>query len=192
MDSPYILTKTKTYIVDLLNSLYFSNIVYWDGIDQYNELPILSFAEDENQEQRGALLVHTKKPQALLCLVTVQSGDTQKVCYRLVGVDKTMTIEDPPKICHPMKTKFDFSISDLNLFVQEVSSLSFSDNLTVDKHPTQARTFCLLDFLINSALVVKDEPELFKDLLLDVLSLPPLVDDPHYIPVFGMPEAING
>jgi len=183
----HMLIVTKRYIIEFLNSLLFANTVLWDGIDQYNELPILSEGSSE-QEQRGALLISKSGSTALRLVVTTSTLAQQSVCYRLVSPVKEVKLPEIHKIFYPFKSaRIDFSIADLNLGKEEVSSYSFCDNTTSNGSITPERLFSFLKFLITSDVYTYDYPQEFADIL-DVLSLPPCSTDPQYIPVFGIKE----
>lgn len=182
-----LIQATKRYVIDLLNSLCFANTISWDSTDQYNMLPIFSSSEEESQEQRGAFLVNLHKPHALRLLVTTQISSLHQVCYRLVDIKKPVQINNPSKVCFPLDgADVDFSISDLNLGTRELSSYSFSNNTTVDHLVSKEKLFSLVRFLLDSAFVILEDSELFKDLLTDTVSLPPISGDAHYIPIYGV------
>lgn len=181
----HIKLLTKKYIIDYLNALCFGETLTWDGVDQYNSMVLLSSEDDADvhTEQRGALFVHKKFPMALRLLVTAVEGLQQKICYRITGIEEKISIDDPRKIVYP--TDFltvDYSVSDLNLGIQDVSSYSFCSNVKKD----EASMFKLLSFIIDSAFVVKDDFKVYKNLLNEHLSYPPLSDDIHYSPLFGV------
>lgn len=187
---------TRRYIIEFMNALLFSNTVLWDGVDQYNALPILESsripkAGDEpgfSQESRTALLVDRSTTSALRLVVTPVEFAYKSVCYRLVSLKEQLTIENPKLAVYPLEsTKVDFSISDLQLGTNEPSSYSFCDNTSPDGSVTNARLFRLLKFLISAELLAYDSKELFSDLL-DPPSVPPVSSDPHYVPIFGVPE----
>lgn len=185
--SDRIVKMTKRYIIDLLNSLCFSNTVSWDGVDNYNSFPLFSSGnESDPQEQRGFFLVDTRKPVALRVLITMQDVSMFKVCYRIKNIPSAIQFDNPTKICYPMSSSvgIDFSIADLNVGVEEVGAYSFSDNTTVDHIASQDRLFNLVKFILNSALVVKEDPDLFSDMLNELASQIPQAGDIHYKPVY--------
>lgn len=173
---------TKKYLINLLNSLLFSNTLCWDGEDQYDYLPILQTNEDEGLEQRAALLVHKKLPLALKLIVSVVSEDTcKKVCYRLKSITEDIYVDAVNKTVRPFDTlELDFSIADLNLSVRDDSSLSFHDFFG----KSSGRIFSLLKFLLDSDLIVLRDPKLFADLVVEDGSYPPVSSDLHFDPVF--------
>jgi hypothetical protein len=180
-----IIILTKKYIIDFLNALCFSETVFWDGVDQFNEMPIFHSSNEEVEriEQRGAFLVHKKYPWALKVLITLIEGSTQSVCYRIIGIDNQIKISDPKKECIPFElTNIDFSIANTNLGLNRISSYSFADNV----NENSVRLFKLLDFLLTAAFVTKEEPSFFEPMLNDIKSFPPIAGDPHYNSVFGV------
>jgi hypothetical protein len=184
-DDSQINKLTKKYIIDFLNAMFFSNTVSWDSDDQFNQLPILEEETDTGRhfEQRGVLLIHKKYPWAIKILITVLEDTKQQICYRIVGIKDKVSIEDPKKICIPFDgLHIDFSISDLNLGVQESTSYSFCDNLG----NLTTRVFALLRFLLDATFVAFDQRDLFEDLLVENISQPPLGGDIHYAPIYGV------
>jgi len=188
---------TRRYIIEFLNALLFSNTVLWDGVDQYNELPIIEsikFPKDEKndgltQESRSALLVDRGASEVLRLVVTPQELSYKSVCYRLASLTAPVTLENPKLNLYPLEsTKIDFSISDLQLGTNEPSSYAFCDNTAADGSVTNQRLFKLLKFLISSELYAYDDRDLFMDLA-GILSTPPVSSDPHYIPIFGVSES---
>lgn len=184
--SDRIVQITKKYIIDLLNSLCFANTICWDGADSYNSFPIFREITDTDQmEQRGFFLVDTRKPHALRVLVTAQDLSLFKVCYRVQSIKEPIAFDNPSKMCYPMEgVSIDFSIADLNVGAWEVSSYSFSDNTNVDQECGKVKLFNFTKFLLSSAMVTKEEPELFQDMLYDLVSQIPVVGESHYKPVF--------
>jgi len=165
--------------------------VIWDGIDQYNELPILYVTEDKNPkfEHRGALLISRDRPVALRILTTTVQSSKQSICYRITGIKKPIRIDDHKKIYYPLESiSMDFSIADLNLGVNEPSSYSFCDNTAQNGAVKNKKVFALLKYLLASYFISFDKEEIFNDLLHHILSFPPVTTDPHYIPVFGVQE----
>jgi len=185
---------TRRYIIEFLNALLFSNTVLWDGVDQYNELPILDnvkIPKDSDKtayisETRTALLVDRGGCTALRLLVTPIEVSNKSVCYRLASLNMPIRLEDPKINLHPLEsTMLDFSISDLQLGINEPSSYSFCDNMAQDGSITNQRLFKLLKFLISSDLYAYENNEVFFGLL-DQRSTPPLSSDPHYVPIFSV------
>jgi hypothetical protein len=173
---------TKKYVINLLNSLIFSNTLCWDGEDQYNYLPILHTDEDEKLEQRAALLVHKKYPLALRLIVSVlNEEDGKKVCYRLKSITDDIYVDAMNKTVRPFDTlNLDFAISDLNLAVRDDSALSFHDFYG----RSTGRIFSLLKFLLDSDLIVFRDPKVFADIILADGTTPPVSSDMHFDPVF--------
>lgn len=180
---------TKKYIIDMLNAILFSNVLAWDGVDQYNELPIVGVEDDKKTkvEQRSALFLHRKQPMALRVLVTASQHMSQKVCYRIVGIKKKLETEDPRRTFLPMEQMYlDFSIADTNLGLMQDSSYSFSINFDCAIEKEKSVVFNLLRFMLDSEFVAYDDPELFADLLIDIESQPPVSGDPHFKLVYGI------
>ena len=184
-----IIKLTKKFIIDMLNAILFSNVLNWNGIDQYNELPIVSIEDDKKAkvEQRSALFLHRKQPLALRVLVTATENMGQKVCYRVVGIKQKLEVEDFRRTFLPMEQMYlDFSIADTNLGVMQDSSYSFAINFDYKSGKEKSIVSNLLLFLMESDFVAYDQVELYKELLDDVLSLPPVPGDPHFKPVYGV------
>jgi hypothetical protein len=178
-----IVILTKKYIIELLNALLFSETMSWEGKDQYNSLPVFNLEEgtSETTEQRGALLVHKTNPWGLRLLVSISTGDSKKVCYRLTNLYKELDVSALNRKVKPLNTVcLDFSISDLNLAVKDDSALSFHDNIGKSNN----KVFNLLRFLLESEFVSIYDSSIFSDMLYDDLSLPPLSSDVHYSPIF--------
>jgi hypothetical protein len=176
----YKVRLTKRFIIDMLNAMCFSATICWDGNDQFHQLPIFN-CEEENKsqrtEQRGAILVHKAQPHAVKLLVTAHIGDKQQVCYRLTGIDKPIDVEEFRKTCYPIKAaSLDFSMSDTELGIEKESSYCFS----------QERVFLLLKFLLDSHFLALDDKKLFKSLLNDAISFPPVPGDLHFKPVYAV------
>ena len=172
MNESQVIKLTKKYIIDFLNALCFNETVFWDGVDQYNKLPVFSENHEDTAvaEQRGALLVHKRYSWAFRLLVTIEEKSMQSVCYRITNILKPISVDDPKREYIPLSnTKIDFSIANDNLGLDKSSAYSFSDNIG----DSSVRMFKLLDFLLNSAFVIKDDKEIFEDLLNDVKSFPP-------------------
>jgi len=185
---------TRRYIIEFLNAMMFSNTVLWDGVDLYNELPIIDHEKIPSDglnpaltyEARTALLVDRSDCSSLRLVVMPIDLTYKSVCYRLTSLNKPVMLEDPKLTLHPLEsTKIDFSISDLQLGTNEPSSYSFCDNTSQDGSVTNTRLFKLLRFLIAANLYAYEDDELFSDLL-GPLSTPPVSSDPHYIPIFGV------
>jgi len=180
-----IIKITKKYIIDYLNALCFESTVSWCGCDQYNEMPIFYEEEEEGQkqEQRGALLVHKRFPHALRCLISTKEDTKQQVCYRIINIKKQIKLDDPNRKVIPFAgLVVDFSIADLNLGLEDVSSYSFCDNINGSNN----RIINLLKFLLNCFVIVLDERKFFEDLLKDMISFPPIAGDQHYKPIYGV------
>lgn len=191
MKTTRIMQLTEKYIIDFLNALCFSNTIAWDGIDQFNELPILASVDDSDtkQEQRGGFLVHKKYPWAICVLVTLLEDSKQQVCYRLTSIKEKLQVDDPDKVCLPFDSlDVDFSVSDLNLGSSLSSSYSFCDNVG----DQSSRICALLRFMLNSAFVSKNDPIQFGSVLTDVRSFPPMAGDIHYKPIFGVSDDNSG
>jgi hypothetical protein len=180
---------TKKYIIDFLNSLFFSNTVLWDGTDQFNELPIFGAYNDNEfrEEQRGALLINIKTAKALRIAITALEGSQQQVCYRISGLSAPLKVDEGKKIYYPFDGHIvDLSIADLNLGHYDSTSYSFFDNTTPDGAISNQRLFTLLKHCIDSMFVTIDNPDIFNDLTGAVTSSPPVPSDPHYKLVFGV------
>lgn len=180
---------TKKYIIDLLNILLFSKTVLWDGIDQFNELPIFRSTNDSGirTEQRGGLLINKAVNKALRVLVSVIETPIQRVCYRITSLKNTVRIDESKRLFYPFDAfAIDLSVANLNLGMKDITSYSFSDNTNNDKNTTNSRLFSLVNHITNSVFVSLEDEALFKDMLDDVSSLPPMPDEPHYKLVFGV------
>lgn len=191
----HILKITKKYILDHLNAQFFANTVIWDGIDQYNELPILYVTEDKSPkfEHRGALILSRDRPIALRLLATTVESYRQSICYRVTGIKKPIRIDDYRKIYYPLDhITIDFSIADLNLGVNEPSSYSFYDNTSPDGTAKNKKLFTFLKHLLSSYFIAFDKPSIFEDIMHDLLSFPPVTTDRHYLPIFGVQELETG
>jgi len=185
MQQTHIVTITKRYIIDYLNALCFSDVMVWDDVCQFNELPLVhvDLEEDSRCEQRTALLVHKSSPWALRMLVTAQEENRRSVCYRITTINDTINIDDPKRVVRPFDSlKLDFSISDLSLGTREDSSYSFYDRYG----NSISRTVHLLKFLLDSMFVSYNDPKLFADLLMDMHSAVPLSGDMHYNPIYSL------
>lgn len=190
MDS-YTNKLTKRYIIDLLDTLIFSKTILWDGVDQFNEMPIFKESVEDGQrtEQRGGLFVNKKTARAIRLLVTAQETTTQKVCYRLMSLNKSTRIDDGKRLFYPFEAiVVDFSAADLNLGMRDPSSYSFSDNTHKTKEASTSRLFSLLGHLLESQFITIDKEDMFIDMLDSVESLPPMPDDPHFKMVFGVKD----
>jgi len=194
----YSVRITKDYIINLLNSLMFSQTVLWDGVDQFNELPILTStggAEDRT-EQRGALFVDNRYGRVLRLLVTIAEDSPGKdhsvcrVCYRISGLKDATRVGSVNRTYYPFAVPVDFSMADLRLGVK-TPFLTFSDNTSKDGESDNGKLMALVAHLVSSVLVSVDDPELFQDMLNDVLSTPPIASDPHFNLVFGVASAGN-
>jgi hypothetical protein len=186
-----IVLITKKYVIDMLNATMFSNTLMWDGIDQFNELPILTVEDDKNirMEQRGALFLHRRSQMALRMVVTAHESISQRVCYRIMGIHDTLIMDDPRKTFYPPEyLKVDFSIADTNLGMSQDSAYSFSYNIPVDASKEKGIVFNFLRFLMDSEVIAYEDVELFKDMLNDVLSLPPVPGDPHFKPIYSISQ----
>jgi len=182
---------TKKYIIDYLNTLLFANTVLWDGVDQFHELPILHATNEDGYrtEQRGGLFVDRKTSRALRMSVVATESTVQGVCYRCVGLKEACRVDEGNKIYYPLDgIVIDVSIADLSLGAKDPSSYSFCDNTNENGDITNARLFALLRHILGSAFLAITNEELFKDLINEALSTPPLVSDPHYKPVFGVKD----
>jgi len=183
-----VVKVTKRYIIDVLNFMLFRGIVGWDGIDQYNSLPIFHSEEDGpvRIENRGALLIHNKYPWALRLLVTFEDGTNQKVSYRIVAPKNKISVHNPQRVLlPPSNLNLDFSIADVNLGLEDATSYSFFDNFNSTGEISKEVIFSFLTFLLNAEFFAKQEKEIFEDLLLDTCSFPPSSGDIHYSPIYG-------
>lgn len=185
---------TKKYIIDMLNALIFSNTVLFDGDDQYNQLPIFDFANEEGYrvEQRGALFVNGKSGKALRLLVVVTESTVQRVCYRLVGLKEAIRLDERKQLYYPLDgAVIDLSIADLNIGIKDATSYSFFDNTNEHGTVSNLRLFAIVKHLLNSVFITLDNKDHFHDLINDQRSLPPIASDPHYKPVFGATHATD-
>jgi len=176
---------TKKYIIDYLNALCFESSVSWSGCDQFNEMVLFTSEEDNGvkEEQRGALLVHKRFPHALRMLVTVKEDTKQQVCYRITDIKDEIKLSDPNKKIIPYSDMhIDFSITDLNLGIDEISSYSFCDNINGNKY----RIINLLNFILNCHVITTEDRNIFEDLFDDVLSYPAITGETHYKPIYGV------
>jgi hypothetical protein len=184
-----IIRITKKYIIDMLDAILFSNELTWGGIDQFNELPILNMEEDRKAqiEQRSALFLHRRSPMALRVLVTAMEAVSKRVCYRITSIREKLEVVELRRIFLPTEQMYlDFSIADTNLGLVQDSSYSFSINFDFKSDKEKSIIFNLLRFLLDSEFYAYDDSALFKDLLDDVLSMPPIPGDQHYKLVFGI------
>lgn len=180
-----IIKITKKYIIDYLNAFCFENTISWCGCDQFHEMLIFweEEGEGQRQEQRGCLLVHKRFPHALRMSIFVKEDMKQQICYRITDIKKQIKLEDPKKKVIPFAgMHLDFSITDLNLGLEDISSYSFCDNINGNKE----RIINLLKFLLNCFVVVVDDKTIFEDVLNDVLSMPAIAGDQHYKPIYGV------
>jgi len=183
---------TKKYVIDMFNALIFSNSVLWDGDDQFNELPIFSTEREgeSREEQRGAIFVSKKTSNAVRLLVSVDVSINQRVCYRVVGLKTPVRIDSDKQLYYPFEGhSLDVSVADLNLGKQDPTSYSFYDNTNPTGEISNSRLFTLVSFVTSAAFIALDKKEVFDDLLLDELSIPPAMSSPHYKPVFGAMNA---
>lgn len=188
----YTLRITKEYIINLINSLLFSNTVLWDGVDQFNEMPIFTSEQSDGyrMEQRGALFVDNRFGRILRVLTTIEEDDpagtgTCRVCYHMAGIKDQMRIGSSNRVYYPFVSPLDFSVADLRLGVR-TPFLTFADNTEKNKEINSARVMSLVGHLVSSTFIVIDERELFDDLLTSTLSLPPTASDPHFNLVYGV------
>lgn len=184
-----IVLLTKKYLLDMLNATMFSNALMWSGIDQFNELPILTNEEDKGikMEQRGALLLHRRTPAALRMIVTAHESASQRVCYRIANIKEKVVVDELRRSFLPYeKLHLDFSIADTNLGIAQDSACSFSYNVPVENGAEKSIVFNLLRFLMEAEFVAYDDQAVYADLLDDVLSLPPVPGDPHFKPIFSL------
>lgn len=184
-----IIRITKKYIIDMLDAILFSNELTWGGIDQFNELPILNMEEDRKAqiEQRSALFLHRRSPMALRVLVTAMEAISKRVCYRITSIREKLEVVELRRIFLPTEQMYlDFSIADTNLGLVQDSSYSFAINFDFKSDKEKSIIFNLLRFLLDSEFYAYDDSALFKDLLDDVLSMPPIPGDQHYKLVFGI------
>jgi hypothetical protein len=182
---------TKRYIIDYLNALFFSNTVLWDGVDQFHELPIFhSFSEEGYRvEQRGALFVDRKTAKALRISVSASESAVQAACYRIISLKSPIRIDESKYLYYPLDgINIDVSVADLHLGAKDPSSYSFCDNTHNDGKTTNTRLFALLRHVIGSAFVAIDDEAIFADIVNNQLSLPPVVSDAHYKPIYGVIE----
>jgi len=189
--NPRMVQITKKYILDTLNSLFFSNTVMWDGIDQFNQLPILTSENDKNYhyEQRGALLIHKDRFTAFRAVITVQEQSHFAACYRVANIKepiKVLLTENLVKetTIFPLHYPIDVSVSDGSVGVKAYSAVSFFNN--IDSNDSIA--FKLVPLLLNSYLIAYEDRSVFEDLLEDSRSQIPYPGDEHYSPIFSKRE----
>lgn len=199
-----LLRLTKKYIIDLLNCAFFGESIAWDGTDQFNEMFLLRSEEDNEldspdnrraiREVRSGYAFGTGSVGfnfvTLRILISVEDSSSKKVCYRITPItkrtdfsnDNGRTIRFPPE-----HLVFDFSISDLNLGIEDLSSYSFYDNIGNTGNIELAKLFKFLTILLNCNFIsLADDEEAFEDLIDAQESHPPIVGDTHYAPVFGV------
>lgn len=187
----YIGRITKKYILDFMNTLLFANTVLWDGIDQFNELPVMYSSNEDGYriEQRCALFINRQIPKALRLSVTVTESSVQKACYRFSGISAPLKIDDGKQLYYPLEGRvMDISMADLNLGSKDSSSYSFCDNTNQSGTISNSRLFTLLRHVLGSTFLTVEDSTVFKDMLNTLLSTPPLSSDPHFKPVFGVPD----
>lgn len=186
-----IIKLTKKYIIDFLSNMFFSELVSWDGDDQFNQLPILSSDDsgEAREEQRGALLVHKKHAWGLRLLVTVVDSTRMRICYRITNLKNKLPIDILNKVCYPFEfVNIDFSISDLNFGAYDPTEYSFCDNTnsnSIDK------LFSLLKFVLDCEFIAVEDQALFDDILDQPLNNPPFSGEQHYCPVYASPEKVT-
>jgi hypothetical protein len=188
MQSPDFSRITKKYIIDCLDLMFFEETCTWNGMDMFNELPILSteIQEPSDMEFRGCYLVHKRIPHGLRVLIARSNVSTIKVCYRICDITKTMIFSDPNKVVYPYNlAPIDFCLSDQNLGAFQPSSLTFANLNTVNFESSVQQLLNLSSFILSSALVFNQDSSCFASLLEDPYSEPPLVNDKHFIPIFG-------
>jgi hypothetical protein len=199
-DQPRVLSNyhiekiTKKYITDYLNALLFSNVVLWDGVDQFNEMPIFYESTETGYrvEQRGGLFVDKRTTRALRMCATAIESNIQKVCYRITSLKEPYRIDEGNRLYYPLDgVAIDVSIADASLGSKDPSSYSFCDNTDNAGNVTVSRLFAILRHLIGSAFLAIDDQELFKDMINDPLSMPPIPSEAHYKPVFGVRDAVD-
>lgn len=184
---------TKDYIINLLNSLMFSQTVLWDGVDQFNELPIITSNIEEGYrlEQRGAFFVDNRYSRVLRMMVTVsedspgEEHSSCRVCYRITGLPESIRIGTRNQTYYPFTVPIDFSIADLRLGVK-TPFLTFADNTDQNTKVNNNKLMALVAHLVSSSLITVYDEELFHDLTNDILSTPPTASDPHFNLVFGV------
>jgi hypothetical protein len=179
-----VVTATKRYILDMLNFMVFGETVTWDGVDQYNALPIFHTIETEAyvEECRGSLLVHKNRPTGFRLLISTHTAlNVQKVCYRFVSIKDKIGLDNPVRVILPSASlDFDLSISDLNLGINDSTAKSFYNNKDKTGDISKSVIMSLLRFLLDSEFYAIEDPDVFHDLIEDACSFPPLTFDDHY------------
>jgi len=181
----HILALTQKYILDMFNGMFFHNTLKWGGVDQYNELYILS-GDDNSEtrtEQRGCLLVANRTLTALRVIVTVVDSAQVRACYRVLGLENSLEVGNKRLLPYEYAS-IDFSISDSNLSLRQDSSGTFSCNCSGTLDDKREKTFRLLQFMLNSSLLTIDDRTIFEGRIDDVLNYPPYPGDAHYQPIF--------
>jgi len=183
----HIFALTQKYILDMLNGMFFHRTLKWGGIDQYNELTILSGDDTSvtRTEQRGCLLVANRVSTALRVIVTVVDSAQIRVCYRILGLESCLEVTNK-KLLPYEYASIDFSVSDSNLSLRQDSSGTFSCNCSNTAAEKREKTFQLLQFMLDSSLITVDDRSLFEDRLNDILNYPPYPGDSHYQPIFDV------
>ena len=186
-----VVQLTKKYIIELLNHLFFQNTMHWEGIDQFNELPILKNEDmaGGKLEQRGALIVSQHKPIAFRVLITVQDGTHLAVCYRIAPIKASLKVNISSnaineKTVFPFATDIDMSLSDGSVGIRNISVSSFSINSEIP----DSTIFGFVSLLLDSYIIKYDDAEVFEDLLDCPLSQIPYPGDSHFKPIFYRSE----
>lgn len=188
MYTNHIVTITKKFIIDILNNLWFSDVVMFDNVSQFSDLSAINITYlDDNLvlDQRCAIFHHKLINCGCKCLIScIRTDDIIKsVCYRLLSINKQLTIDDKTSIRPFDNMRFDYSIADLHLCVKDEYSYSFYDNLGYVSNE-QIRIFNLLKFIIGSEYISYSKADIFADVLSDSLSIPPSEEDIHYSPLY--------
>ncbi|MFA5132710.1 MAG: hypothetical protein WC444_05315 [Candidatus Paceibacterota bacterium] len=186
-----VIILTKAYIIELFDSMFFSNRINWGGIDLFNTLPIINSEKngEEGIEQRFAFMVHESAPMALKLLITASVGkEIHKVCYRVKTVNKQIEIDDR-KMKIPV-AMIDCSIANLSLGFKDPSALIFNINTETSDAAEGSVVWNLMKFITNSYMVSheldNDDKNLFDEVVLDLKSLPPVPGDEHYRQVYAI------
>lgn len=192
LSTSYTMQRTKQYLIDLLNGVFFSGRVHWDSVDVFNSLPVVLSDQDSEgdylrKEVRAGLLVHRRHYYGCRLSICAETGYSDRVCYRLSPLKTPVKLDDANRIVFPMKNKFDISLSDLNLGADDHSAYCYYNaSMSEDGERFQSSVFSVLKFILDTDIVVSYIPELFDSLQYEKTTQIPLLGDIHYTPVFGV------
>ena len=174
----------KKHSIELLNTMFFSNEFWWDGIDQFHLLPILESEDADTEEesrmqQRCCYLVNNENVSALKCIITVSGSSITKVCYRILNSGKI------PSDYNTHSNKLDFVLSDTKLGLED--GMSDYYYLNASGFDNKESALKLLKTLLSSSIVVPDEDISYFELeASEVMSYPPYPGDRHFVPIRPM------